>query len=679
MYLHVYCIHTFFTLSQLHVGKHYLFDPLSLQDQKIQNDPPFVYSLRDGGLRAADDSTPNNNHIITNRYDRTLDIRHLYSPVSGRRHPRALPDMLDPVFLERGPNFDSLYTKVRDKRTRSELGKLEKEYLRCKKESVKSSSCMVAFVKLYNLAKEISEKMDKMKEIFNDSEDTRTSSDSKESNELKEDVHKYDNSNKEITSKAESSLTTVTEEYGGAHQNSSFKDDEEKIHFSWIIDGQDDNFQNKDITKKSTIGTTPSILPKAIAPTQVSTVVTVCTQRTLTLNQKVSNSTNHGTETAQTKIPKNHNYTSFTHTENESHKISWILDGFESGNETMTMDKPTAKPLEKNKTTEFAEYTSAKTEATMITVHDKPEKISLIIDGHHEGGEEKEDRLTNTTQSSSPKELTSRSTDKVTWSLDENQNKKTTQTSKSTMKIEGKPDRISWIIDGNDDNIVTSFTTRVTSTSTRDIFEELEEVTETVEKEEDKLRKLKYDSIIEEENKSYDQYNHAALTTTLPRGHSTPYLVMNQTVMLTNTTDVAITYGGDCVTTLKPKLEQEKARISGNDRSHILDYPSSVENMLDNSEDGFKPIKQDIWPNTKNVTTSTGTSYDPKVWEELFRKNSMVQQQRDELIDTFEIGDIESMMKFGAKLNSANKNAFQGMFFFAYIESLILQCYPKYF
>ncbi|XP_011186210.3 serine protease nudel [Zeugodacus cucurbitae] len=595
-------------------GKHHLFDTLSFQHQSTQNNPPFVQLPRDERINTADGSTSDND-------DRNLDVQHLRSIVSDHRHSRALPDNLDPLFLESGPNFDSLYTKVRDKRTRLELGKLEKEYFRCKKESENSSTCMVAFVKLYNLAKEISEKMDKMKEIFNDNEETRIrSSDSKESNEVVDDIQKDDNSKEEITSKTESTLTTVTEEDDIANRNTSAKDDGEQIHFSWIIDGQEDNFQGKETTKESTIETTPSILTK---PT----------------------------------------------VENESHKISWIVDGYESDNDTMTMDKPvipetTAKPFETNATTKFAEHSSVTTPTTKVIVEDKPEKISWIIDGHHEEEEENGDKFTNTTHSSLFKELTSRSTERVTWILDENQNGETTlrPTTKSIMHIEDKPDRFSWIIDGNDDNVVITSTTRTTLTSTRDIFEELEEVTEAVEKEEDKLRKLKYDSLIEEENKSYEQYKHTASSTAVPRGHSTPYLVMNQTVILTNTTDVTITYGGDCVTTLKPKLEQEKARTSSKDRSHPLDYPSSIENMLDSSEiqHGFKPIKQDvIWPNIKNDTPSTSTPYDPKVWEELFRKGSMIQHQRDELIDTFGPGDIESMMKFGAKLNSANTNAFQ--------------------
>ncbi|XP_018802271.1 PREDICTED: serine protease nudel [Bactrocera latifrons] len=668
-------------------GKHRNFDTSNSQHQKILNNLPYNHLPRD---EAANSPTSNYDYKITNKYDRTLDVQHLRSSVSYHRRRRTLPDMLDPLFLERGPNFDRLYTKVRDKRTRKELGELEKEYFRCKKESVKSSSCMVSFLKLYNLAKEISEKMDKMKEIFNDNEETRTqskSSDSKESKELKEDVHKGANSKEETAPKTESSLATVTDGDGFAQRNSSTKEDEEQIHFSWIIDGQHDNSEDKDTTKESTSGTTPSILPKSTAVREVSPTATDSTQRTVTLNKNLANSTNHGTESAQTEIPKKHNDTSFAHTENESHKISWILDGFESDNETVHVDKTVtlktnAEPSEKNKTTEFAEHTSATTQATKTIVDDKPEKISWIIDGHHEEDEGKEDKPKNTTQPSLSKELTSSITEKISWILDETEIEETTPkaTSKSTMKIEDKPDRISWIIDGNDDHIVTTSTSRTTSTSTRDIFEELEAVTEAVEKEEDKLRKLKYDSIVEEVNKSYEQYKNDTSTTTLPRGHSTPYLVMNQTVILTNTTGIMITYGGDCVTTRKPDIEHEKARTGGNDRSHPLDYPSSLENMLDSSEKqhGFKHIEQDIlWPNIKNSTPTTSAPYDPKVWEELFRKTSVVQHQRDELIDTFEIGDIDSMMKFGAKLNSANTNTFQDAQFLSLCDQVARRLHNK--
>ncbi|XP_055910873.1 serine protease nudel [Eupeodes corollae] len=74
--------------------------------------------------------------------------------------------MIDPMELD----FQELRTKIRDKRKIIELSKLEKDYAKCKQESISHSECMETFVKMYKIARDISEKMEKMKQIFRDSE-----------------------------------------------------------------------------------------------------------------------------------------------------------------------------------------------------------------------------------------------------------------------------------------------------------------------------------------------------------------------------------------------------------------------------------------------------------------------------------------------------------------------------
>ncbi|XP_004525699.1 serine protease nudel isoform X2 [Ceratitis capitata] len=627
-------------------------------------------------------------HVTGNEFDQNLIVQQLRSIDVRQRHGRSLPDPLDPVFLEHGPNFDSLYAKVRNKRTRIELGKLEKEYLRCKKESVNSSSCMVAFLKLYDLAKEISEKVDKMKEIFDDNEETLQRSNSSESTESHEvnrrnetDTTKDGSNDTTTAATTEARLITVTEAASVTNRNASANGEEEPIHYNWIIDGQDE-----DITDQAPLKENVTEVSDFVSTTTMAAIKKV-TNITENLPLRTSRGpTSTSTEATPTESGKNHNDTSFTHTENESHKISWILDGYENDNETMTVDKPiinetTAKPTHMNVATENSANETTTPSTIKVTVHEKPEKISWIIDGHHDDDKEKaeedeEEFVANTTKSNLSKEIVSIGTEKVLWILDENdendENVETTakETPKSTTQIKDKSDRISWIIDGHDDESVTSSTTRLTTSSTRNIFEELEEVTEGVEKEEEKLRKLKYDAMIEQEqveSKTPRTTVAEQPTTTAPLKHATSSLVMNQTVHLTNTAGITITYGGDCMTTTTTKpeqLEQEKARASDTqDRSHPLDHPSSAENMLEVSEKyhKFKPFKAvSVSPKLKNITSTTTSPYNAEMWEKLFRQSSAVQHQQDELIDTFGPTDIQSMLEFGAKLNTANTNT-QGL------------------
>ncbi|XP_055842461.1 serine protease nudel [Episyrphus balteatus] len=75
-------------------------------------------------------------------------------------------EMIDPMESD----FNELRIKIRDKRTKIELSKLEKDYAKCKQEALSHSDCMDTFIKMYKIAKDISEKMEKMKQIFRDSE-----------------------------------------------------------------------------------------------------------------------------------------------------------------------------------------------------------------------------------------------------------------------------------------------------------------------------------------------------------------------------------------------------------------------------------------------------------------------------------------------------------------------------
>ncbi|XP_053955273.1 serine protease nudel isoform X2 [Anastrepha ludens] len=539
------------------------------------------------GVVIAIDQVSAHDDIPVSQYDQSLDIQHLRSKIVRHRYARALPDMLDPVFLQHEPDFNSLYTKVRNKRTRLELGKLEKEYLRCKKESINSSGCMVAFMRLYNLAKDISDKMDKMKEIFNDNEEVLQRSASSASDESKKLSDKQMQThgegsiqNKEISehfvrSTTETSFSAAAEEESGNNSSFSTNVDDKHIHYSWIIDGPDDGIQEKVSVQENTAATTPGIRP-------VTKIESMTTSLPYTPElKKIQNDTK--------SIP----------TKNYSHKISWILDGYENdGETTMPKDRPLMP-----ETTERPEHT-----------------------------------FSSTTKSSASMEIMSIGTEKVSWILDEFENAETQ-----------KPEKISWIIDGNDDNdTVATSTSRITSTSTRDVFEELENITEGVEKEEDRLRKLKNDAISDEEkDDSKDGYGRVVSITSGPITQSTAVLVMNETVIFTNTSDVIITYGGVCAATPRTMLDREKAHTGAKYSSHPLDYPTSEENMVEERE------RQYSYKAAKRPTVSP---YDAKMWEELFRKGAIVPDQQGELIDNFDAGDMKTFTSFGAKVNSANLN-----------------------
>lgn len=81
---------------------------------------------------------------------------------------------LDDNDLINSPDIESysdLKAHVRDKRDKMRLDELEREYSLCKKMIPKEDKgCMKTFLKMYKLAKEISEKMDSMKKMFHDSE-----------------------------------------------------------------------------------------------------------------------------------------------------------------------------------------------------------------------------------------------------------------------------------------------------------------------------------------------------------------------------------------------------------------------------------------------------------------------------------------------------------------------------
>ncbi|KAM8710459.1 hypothetical protein ACLKA7_017128 [Drosophila subpalustris] len=108
---------------------------------------------------------------ITKSEEQSLRLKHLRfkfrlkqklrTKLRRRRSMQEL-DLIDPLQLE--ANMQQLYTKLRSKRAKEALSKLESDYVRCKKQS--QADCMNAFMRMYQMANEINEKLGRMREMI---------------------------------------------------------------------------------------------------------------------------------------------------------------------------------------------------------------------------------------------------------------------------------------------------------------------------------------------------------------------------------------------------------------------------------------------------------------------------------------------------------------------------------
>lgn len=271
---------------------------------------------------------------------------------------RELPrkDLLDPVQMEANlldpvqveANLHHLYNKLRSKRAKEALSRLENEFVRCKKET--PQDCMSAFLKMYKMARDVAEKMEKMKAIMREQQPLL------ESESMESEEHK----NKELTS--DDLVVQETTIYATvASGNATEKPQRTKIkpaRISWIIDGHDhDDEVYTDDTPK-TVATTKE--PESTTPSPPTTPQTA------------------DTTSEKLKVES-------TATE----KISWILDQFDKPKEILrTTEGPgirkTTSTPEMGKTTEEAMGFNVTTDGPSkveTTPGQRKPQFDWIIDG----------------------------------------------------------------------------------------------------------------------------------------------------------------------------------------------------------------------------------------------------------------------------------------------------------
>ncbi|XP_073841369.1 serine protease nudel [Musca autumnalis] len=447
---------------------------------------------------------------------------------------------LDPIKVQQESlDLKSLYAKVRNKRTKLAISKLETEYKRCKKESVGSNDCMVAFMKMYNLAKEINEKMEKMKAIFKDSEQLmQVSSDSHES---KEETTETTNavavtSTLTVPSSTETSVvgdlttssTTAVSEESTTHKMTKF----EPVQISWIIDGFDSESQ-----EDGGFPLLPELVtahPVRFTSTSASTTVTSDNVETSEITSSSTDSWNTSTNapgnitradegqlSEKTNVPTTQDATNTpsTITRTEKHEqISWILD-FQDSSENFIITDDHFEDARATVVTTTAmvpfttEVVTSTTSASLDFTSSSTTQIEELSISTNNGAPSTEE-TTKTTSSSTTTALDDDKERKLQfdWIIDgeeipdETTRGSSTSWSSTTTGLDDDngPERklqFDWIIDGEE---IPDETTRGSTTS-------LSSTTTGLEDDDDKERKLQFEWIIDGEEIP-DETTHGSTT-----------------------------------------------------------------------------------------------------------------------------------------------------------------------
>ncbi|KAM7355778.1 serine protease nudel isoform 2-T2 [Cochliomyia hominivorax] len=593
-------------------------------------------------------------------------------------------DSIDPIRIEKNSlDLKSLYAKVRNKRTKQAISKLEKEYKRCKKESDNNKDCMVAFMRMYNLAREVHEKMEKMKAIFKDSEHLLQANSSSSSEETK-DVDERTTTER-ITVTTQPIDTTTLESSTIVDNSTSQIAKAEKIKpskISWILDGSEKSSEEFAIMpEKNEDNTTEKPKAETHSSTEITTTEIIHSIENTIMDDRSKSfktfpSTTIKPQLLSTAVLLNQNNTETTEgplksstkaDEEKFDKISWILDGYESS-ETISITNPEDTTTD-SKLIKEMEHT---------TEHLNSTNVNVTTDGP----------ITSTTK------VKEELNEKISWILDGNDDAPSTS---SNVK-EDRFDKISWILDGNDNSetlVITKdyfedvrHTTVAMSTSTTISTTTLatkattslstaattEKIITTTDNELE--RKLQFDWILDGEELTAEiteSSNSTASTTEIPINTTTiqyptkpkpikySWIIDSDVSAELNTTKKPLTTqpqdrvlneeSGKCNATMSNSTCQltsteEKQRFD-NEREHPLDNPSSLENMLESLE------------RIATVTERTNKTFDPldrTEWEKTFQQGTLINQH--EIMDTFGDIDAKHIAKFGPKLNPINPNNF---------------------
>ncbi|KAH8418283.1 hypothetical protein KR222_011544, partial [Zaprionus bogoriensis] len=576
-----------------------------------------------------------------------------------KRSIQAL-DILDPVQLE--ANMQRMYTRVRNKRARAALNKLETEYVRCKKQT--QEDCMSAFMRMYEMAKEITKKMDKMQEIIKSQLDSA----SQESQPFEpyapaKKTRTTDGQLPETTTPIASASTATTT------IDTTLKPIREKIKpakISWIIDGHGHDEQEAyaentprvvstteqlsattielttvastteivtDSTTSSTSMTTSTTSSSNMttSTTSSSSITTSTTNSSSMTTSTTSSSTNGNSThinstsnysdstTTTTSFSTSHPWSALTTAEPDldsiADNITWILDRFDKPKEILHTTQGT---VERSTTTTATEDTREFSTARVTTEGPAPTETThagttkFKFDTHNQLG------LNATTQA-------------ITATTEPQQTTLTPQNETLPRKLMHE-----WILDIEETEqpstaAVPLSTLSAATTTTTEVIE----TTQT-----SKPKPLKFSWIID----GADDSSESNTTTT-----STQATIRQQT----NTEGSS--------TTQPPESTQTVHTV------HPLDDPSSRENMLESDEQTEQksaPLNHTESSTTPNSSTTANNSttpnssttpksssvYDRTHWLQQFEQQATASQE--ELIETFGTDiDAKSLQQMGPKLN----------------------------
>ncbi|XP_060656762.1 serine protease nudel [Drosophila nasuta] len=542
-------------------------------------------------------------------------LKHKLRP---RRSLHSL-DMIDPLQLE--ANMQHIYTKLRNKRAKAALSQLEKDYMRCKKQT--QEDCMSAFMRMYQMANEINEKLGKMREMIKGHIDS--GSDEQQEFEPFVPAKKTRTTEAQIP-EATTPIANDSTTSGITTVETTLKPLRVKIkpaQISWIIDGH--GHDEQDAYAENT--------PRVLATTEHINLTTLelTTVASTTVEQSSTSSDDSNTSTisisGETSTTSSDNINSTVSTvssivqttdqPDQDHffdNVTWILDHFD-------------KPKEIVLTTESAKHQDATTEAADISTFYEDEQQAASSPA----AVTIQSELLPTTKSTM---LTTAEVEAVTTTTAAQQVEQATTLS-STLTTST--------------TLATTTTPLITSTSTASTLDVatttivIEAANHTLHP--TKQKPLKYSWIIDGADDSSE----------LNETSTTPPQTTTQLPHAETTT--------------------ESARAE----SHPLDNPSSIENMLDSFErhEAEKPLIKVInetstaapkstTPNDDdeqpinvlhlNETSNSTNVYDRSHWLQQFKEQAAAAE--DELIDTFgsEL-DAKSLEQLGPKLNPINGKA----------------------
>ncbi|KAH8302029.1 hypothetical protein KR044_001962 [Drosophila immigrans] len=570
----------------------------------------------------------------TKSEEQSLRMKHLRfkfrlkQKLRPRRSLRSL-DLIDPVQLE--ANMQHIYTRLRSKREKAALSKLERDYMRCKKQT--QENCMSAFMRMYQMANEINEKLGKMREMIKGHID----SGSDETHDFEpflpaKKTRTTDNQLPEATTP----ITNGTSTSGNGSVDTTLKPMRVKIkpaQFSWIIDGHGHDEQ------EAYVENTPRVLATTehinLTTLELTTVESTTVEQSSTAIQNstsnISTLSDHSISTVSSFVQTTEQPDVDSITDN----ITWILDHFD-------------RPKEIVLTTQSVQQQEATTEASqMSTLYNEEEQLAsspaaVTILPELQLSTSFTDAPTTSTAGLQVDQATT---------LSSNVTLATTISTVAPSTLATKPpSTLATTIATDTSSTLATITTQTAAADTTTLA--IEAANQTAHP--TKQKPLKYSWIIDGADDSSEMNNETS--TTLP---------LTTTQLLNSETTT--------------QLQSEETSTQAARAVHPLDNPSSMENMLDSFErhEQQKPLLKVInetstaTPNhddddektrpidvlhlneTNANFNSSSSVYDRAHWLQQFEEQAAAAQ--DELIDTFgsEL-DAKSLEQLGPKLNPIN-------------------------